>query len=316
MTIGFDNKNGYWKSTYSYNTMCFASMNKRFLSFRDVRSDESPSEQTICYAHTENSGLNTFFENAGQNSIIAVSFNDNVSQNKIYKSLSIEGSRISEALNSINFFRANSDNNPDKVTPSGGRLREKGGVMYGHIGSIATDTNTNISIVGPVESIESSSIANTLRVIVNGADYSNVTSNSRFFFVSNDGEIWSKGDHNAMQYYGVIGETENWTMEYDWIEDNTNLRVYIQGDNNDYFSGSSIIINNFSQSVYDNSSGNFTEAVEDGEMMLFCATDTAVNGEQPKGQYSEAWFVMPPNNGFEVNAINLNYETVSADHSK
>lgn len=317
MTIGFDNKNGYWKSTYSFNTMCFANINKRFVSFRDVVQDLESNDQNICYPHTEGSLLNTYFGNQAS-SIIAVSFNDNTSNNKVFKSLSIEGGLVNENQDQINFFRANSDNSPNKIA-FGGRLREKGGVLYGHVGTVSTDTNTNISVVGLVKSItEFPQTPQKSLIELYNPDYSNVTNESLFFFVSSDERVWARYSNDFLESPGSLVNNNNYEMTHNWFDQNTNLKPDPSTSLGSYIDGSSIRVD-WPFSGYEETNPLFTDKVESGEMMLFCVTPSSINGDQPKGQYAEAWFVLPVqsvNGGFEINAINLNYETVSADHSK
>lgn len=308
MTIGFDNKNGYWKSTYSFNTMCFANINKRFVSFREVVQNLEADNQNICYPHTEGSLINTYFGNQSS-SIIAVSFNDNTSNNKVFKSLSIEGGLVNESEDQINFFRANSDNSPDKIA-YGGRLREKGGVLYGHVGSISRDTNANVSIVGIVTDIgEIESGSRDVKVL--NADTSNITGGTLFFFMNatdNENYIYgtSLSDDSLTQqglaagtivtYDDMNPDTDGWGIESseDNLMENNVIKLKIGNIDEDSFEG----------------------YLDDGTIMLFAVTPSGINGEQPKGQYADAWFILPANGGFELNAINLNYETVSADHSK
>lgn len=314
MTIGFDNKNGYWKSTYGFVTTCFASLNKRFVSFAQILPNAN--ELNICYLHTETSPYNTFLGQSPQSSIIAVSFNDLVSNNKVFKSLSVEGGRIPETTGTVNFFRANSDNTPEKITPSGGRLRDKGGVVYGHIGSISRDTNANVSIVGVVTEV--GVVEGGFRTVkVLNADTSNITRDTLFFFMN--------ATDNANYIYGTSPTDDSLTQQglaagtivtYDDMDPNTNIDGWGIESPGGSTNVSLMENNGINLKINSTNAGSFNEYLDGGTIMLFAVTPSNINGEQPKGQYADAWFVLPANGGFELNAINLNYETVSADHSK
>ncbi len=86
-----------------------------------------------------------------------------------------------------------------------------------------------------------------------------------------------------------------------------------QGDGENYLVKDGIIINgaNGSAALY-----NLLNANQ--ELILCSVSPSNINGEQPKGQYAESFFIMNPGigKGFEINAFNLNYEVTDLDHSK
>lgn len=318
-TISFDNKNRFWKSEYTYSTTCFGNINKKFISF----SQTSGTGNNQCWKHEDNSPLNNFYGGNTETSSIGVSFNDNVSTNKIYKSLSIEGSRTSIGSPDLNIFRANSDNERDKISTLGA-VTEKGGILYGHVGNIGRNTSSNINVVGKIEDVLNLPIEaqytdidgdyNTSsfwkKFVIKNGNFSNVSKNSRFFILKADGgylsitsafvNAWVFDSGSPLSYYGVPVESID--------------NAYTpQGDGENYLVKDGIIINgaNGSAALY-----NLLNANQ--ELILCSVSPSNINGEQPKGQYAESFFIMNPGigKGFEINAFNLNYEVTDLDHSK
>ena len=85
-TIGFSNKNNMWTSKYDYVASNYSTIDKKFFSSNKLTTSDS----TIAWRHNEGSP-NTFYDTAYP-STVAVSFANNPSENKIYKSMSLEGS--------------------------------------------------------------------------------------------------------------------------------------------------------------------------------------------------------------------------------
>lgn len=296
-SIGFDNKEGFWKSEYSYSTSCFGSSNKRFVSFREVIGNED----SICYLHDENSLPNQFY-GTQQTSIISVSFNDNVSSNKIYKSLSIEGGGLVEDLTLVNLFRANSDSDTQKETSlTAGTIKESGGIFYGHIGGIGRDTEANINAIGVYEDHYDSEGGSIIKTIE--SNYSNIVSNSRLFFLNSSGQV--------LVYNGST--LADWDQPVTWgslSDDNNNAFEVFYEANEPYVLKNGIKTNLPAAAI------ESYFILNPNETLILCSiTNSSINGEFPKGQHAEAAFVIPASN-FEIYAFNLNYEPTDLDHSK
>lgn len=145
-TIAFNNTQNYWSTRYSFIASCIASIKDHMVTAR-----ANPSDQNIIWKHDESGNGNNNFYGEQSTSLIGVTFNDNPSQNKQYKSLSIESS---DAVNvqGINTFTTNGGPALDKSTVVR-RLTERGGVVYGNIGTESRITNSNVRFLGIVESI-------------------------------------------------------------------------------------------------------------------------------------------------------------------
>lgn len=318
-TIAFDNKNRFWKSEYTYSTTCFGNINKKFISF----SQTTGTGNNQCWKHEDNSPLNTFYGGNQETSSIGVSFNDNVSTNKIYKSLSIEGSRTAIPSSDLNIFRANSDNERDKISTLGA-VTEKGGILYGHVGNIGRNTSSNISVVGKIEEVleADSSYTDTsggtlisenwAKFIIKNGNFNNVSRNSRFFILKANGESGYLAVGQALP--GIWGFSTASPISLDGdLADSVNNAYTPQGDDEDYLIKNGIII----RGKYN--SNALQNLIEPQEGLILCAASPSnINGEQPKGQYAESFFIMNPGSGkgFEINAFNLNYEVTDLDHSK
>ena len=108
----------------------------------------------LFWRHDESSSDNNNFYGLQADSVIGVSFNDNPSANKQFKSFSIESSDP-ENISGLNTFQVNKGgtNYIPKETEIG-VVKQKGGIIYGHIGEDKKITASNISIMGVVKSIQ------------------------------------------------------------------------------------------------------------------------------------------------------------------
>ena len=81
MVISFGHSDGQWKSKYSYSPRVMMNSTTSLLS---------KGEGVPIYKHNEGD-INSFYDTVTPSSI-GVAFNQNPSSNKIFKSLSVEGS--------------------------------------------------------------------------------------------------------------------------------------------------------------------------------------------------------------------------------
>lgn len=148
-TIAYSNKGGFWKSTYTWYASFMGKIGRKFFSSSVDGAREGfigiPSK-LVWKHHLDDDTQRTNYYGEVGGSGISVSFNNNVSANKIYKSISIEGT--SNIENNPNTFIVNAENNPNKQF-SIGTIKDKGGILYGHIGQSNTLLDgSNIKVVG------------------------------------------------------------------------------------------------------------------------------------------------------------------------
>ena len=146
-TIAFSNSGSFWKTRYSFISSCFAFLDKLFFS-----SPTKANNGEICWEHNKNNApKNTFYGGIPISSSISVTFNQNPSSNKVYKSFSLEGTSNISGLNSIIVNNSSDDTQRKNATIS--LLDERGGILYGNVGQIQKVTGTNIKPIGIVSFI-------------------------------------------------------------------------------------------------------------------------------------------------------------------
>ena len=144
MTISFDPTSKRWKSRYSYDTSCFDSLENTLLSF-----NTSTAGEDVCYYHDSNSAKNTFY-GVQTDSQISVSFNANPSSNKVYNSLSLEGSSLINTRSRL-ITNYSTDNQQDNTTQDWEGFTEKGGIFYAGVTKVASSSNENsLKFVGEI----------------------------------------------------------------------------------------------------------------------------------------------------------------------
>lgn len=145
-TVAFDNKDRFWKTRYSFVSSCYGWLNNLLTSFKRASS----VDDDIVHAHNATTSYNAFHGGQPDSSGIQVSFNDAVSSNKIYKSLSVEGTQNIE--NSVTLFSVNSDNTPNKSF-SVGLVKDKGGILYADIGQMSNMSSANVKCIGIITDV-------------------------------------------------------------------------------------------------------------------------------------------------------------------
>jgi len=302
MTIAFDNKNNKWKSEYSFQTTCFSTVEDSFVSYRELTPFLN-AFRTILYEHREDSVKNSWYESVQQPSTIGVSFNDNASNNKIFKTVSIEGGNINNQGGAVNLFFANSDNRVQKSSIIG-PVTERGGIYYGTVGTTVVNSQSNVEVLGVVESYEQ--VDQNLLIRFNGSDSSSVSARSRFFLIDTSQEPYAAFRFLAGNWF-VSTASNVMQTAYDSLPNNFSP---IQSGDFSYQNG--ILVAGptaFNMAV-------FNARIENGEIYIAHMTPSYVNGDQLRGQYAEAIFSIPANPSFEIYGFNLNYEPTDLDHSK
>ena len=137
ITVAYSHKGGFWKTKYSFLSSWFGRVGRMFFSGKTEsstnpvwrhNSDDVP--RTSFYQLPLDDGSFTQAIGSG----LSVSFNKEVSKNKIYKAFSLEGSGNFAGGNT---FTVNADSTNERET-SMGPLTNKGGINYGHIGLSTT----------------------------------------------------------------------------------------------------------------------------------------------------------------------------------
>jgi len=153
VTVAFDNKDKFWKTRYSFISSCYGWLNKVLTSFKKAEFVEPTNESDphdIIHIHDQTQAYNSFHGDMSMGSAIQVSFNDNVSTNKIFKSMSLEGTQ--NIVNQPGVFVVNSDNLPDKQFNIG-TVKDKGGILYFDIGQSQKNSSANVKCIGSITSI-------------------------------------------------------------------------------------------------------------------------------------------------------------------
>lgn len=149
VTVSFDNSDKFWKTRYSFVSSCYAWLNKTLSSFKG-HGTTSVSNDDLIYLHDKTTEYNKFHGGSPLSSAVQVSFNDKVSTNKIYKSMSVEGTQNIE--NALTIVSVNSDNLPLK-SYSLGRVKDKGGILYVGMGKNLYNSSASVKCLGLITGV-------------------------------------------------------------------------------------------------------------------------------------------------------------------
>jgi hypothetical protein len=295
-TIAYSNKGGYWKTKYTWFASFMEKVGRKFFtSSIDGASTPTDYPSSLVWKHNLNDDAKrtNYYDEVG-GSGVSVSFNDRVSSNKIYKSISLEGtSNIQDE--SFNTFVVNADNNPAKQF-SMGRIKDKGGILYGHIGLSNTLLDgSNVKVIGSadVSSLEEGPLD---AIVFESGDYNfrqkteSVTNNSKFLFFSNNSFYNLDFQEVSLSEGSSFAEV---SADIASLSSSADGSVSFEKDG-----GFSMLLNPGLQTV------NVIEI-----------TPQEINGAPPRGQYAQADIVLG-SQPYELYAINVNYEPTDLDHSK
>lgn len=147
-TIAFGNSSKVWKTRYSFVPTRYAYLDKKLLSCENFY-DSGAQENVIAWRHDEKARPINNFYGKQYKSALHTSFNKDLSANKLYKSLSLEGTENVKGGDSL--FLANSTSQPSQLrNASVGKLKEKGGILYADLGRGMKSTRSNIETVAIV----------------------------------------------------------------------------------------------------------------------------------------------------------------------
>lgn len=315
-TIAYSHKGGYWKTRYSFFASFMKSVGRKFFSSPSSgASIVSSLQESLLWKHnsTDSTKRTNFYGTAG-GSGLSVAFNDKVSSNKIYKSFSIEGTSNIEGLNT---FVVNSDNTPDKQF-SLGRLKDKGGVMYGHIGlsnKLLDGSNIKAICVANQTNPLGPPVVRIMSGFWNIENYSNLSQKQSSVFLKC--KYILLGADN--KFYSLQAQSTN--AEGDLDHEITNFGPGMS------FNDSSLGPAREFTEIYDTFLEKYflifltfdtPQAAENLPKQTYTLLEISpqnINGSPPRGQYAQAEILLG-SNPYEVVSLNVNYEPTNLDHSK
>ena len=147
-TIAFDNGGETWKTRYSFNPTNYAYIDKKLVTAR-----QNQGNNELCWLHDQRSRPMNNFYNTQYKSSLKASFNDNVHNNKLYKSLSLEGTGNLRGGQS-RFLANHSSQRSQARDAHVGKLRERGGILYAPLGRNKYISGRNVKLAGVITGIE------------------------------------------------------------------------------------------------------------------------------------------------------------------
>lgn len=262
----------------------------------------------LVWEHNDDDPINrnNFYSITAPFSTISVTFNDNVSSNKIYKSFSLEGTN-NIANYGANTFSVNADNIPRKEF-SMGRIEEKGGILYGHIGlSDYLLDGSNIEAIGTIDNVN---FIDSTGLLVAAGRYnlkrtkSAVKNKSKYIYMKNDGNFFNMAGTQIEFNSGSSYNTNEFLEPF-------NLNVF---DSNPFLQFLAVEGANGYSDAFDNFEG-FGQTLGEGSATLLEITPQEINGAPPRGQYAQATIGLG-NEPFELYSLSVDYEPTDLDHSK
>ena len=326
-TIAYSNSGGFWKTRYTFVSSCYAFVDRCLISFNKFFT-EAP-----VWKHDDNGVARTkFYGGEPSGSGIAVTFNENPSQNKLYKAFSLESTN--NIAGGLNIFTVNNSSNPfQRKEIEVGLLEDRGGIMYGHIGRETVASGANVKLVGRImgnNGVFSSAViprnymiqfaeggkSNLSKGIYLGDDGQNVntpaaTAGSKFF-------IYNASPTNGQAQYFTLLSTVGVGLPTTYTAFPSDLTLYNQS-----FAGGNTSENDISLAVdlseteLFNSYGQdlLDEVYDTGNLYLYSISPEAVNAEDPKGQTADA-VISLGSEPYELYALNVEYSPTDLDHSK
>jgi len=308
-TIAFDNKRNFWKSRYSYVASCFANLNKSFFS--------SPRNFTNSPLYSFDSQMYTvgntqFHSGVAVGSSIDLVFNNNPSSNKVYKSVSLEGS---SNMGGANTFKVNNSPNPSQLkTTAVGLVQEMGGIVYGQIGKEITVGDGTLRILGVVRSSTplSTLLENTDVTVFDLVGTVPAGYTARHIQIESSG-LRPISSSSSVKYLltslngnGDPGIPSSITT--DTMFESVSDTIIGIGPNGPSWYANGLI-------VFDAPGGG--GSFEEGDI-VHEITQGDINGDDPKGQYAEGNFAlmdMTDNSDWELYAVNVEYESTDYSHA-
>lgn len=278
-------------------------------------------------------GAPSTFYNQGTPSAISICFNDFPSNNKMYRSFSVEGTN-NIADDSTPLFSVNNSTTANQIRNSEvSVLNERGGIMYGSVGGSNDNNAKNVSALGTILDIEYNDTAEDILAAYDEGQTSYTITGIVYvdwFFgaqtnITQDTSLFLIAPNVASQLGSPIGgySLENQDVNYNAIN-----FVWSAQEVNDVIYGFNYI--NFEYTLnFDGFADlapetipvivNTTLAPVAFDIVgstLYSVTDTETNGGKPQGQYATLNMILGQGQAFEVYAFNAYYEANTLDHSK
>tara|TARA_R110001583_G_scaffold61032_2_gene180831 strand:- start:2823 stop:3767 length:945 start_codon:yes stop_codon:yes gene_type:complete len=307
-TVAFDNAGGRsWKTRYSFLPTNYAYLDKKMLT---CRSTDAANE--LAWVHdinpykVDNVGINKFY-NQQYHSSLKCSFNKDLSANKIYKSLSLEGTE--NLKGGISNFLANNTSQVSQARDANvGRLTEKGGILYAPLGRNPKVTGSNLKLAGRITGL--TRVFSASGTDVDGLyGFENDAPNSTLLLLEIDFiNGFNLGSNTYSVYIGIDNNAPH-----------TNTNILSEGDteiNTKLADG--LLVRPASFDVSNALISMVNTSITNGEMLLaYVLTPSEINGGDPKGQYADIDLQIGHYGyeDFELDILNLNYEHTRLDHS-
>ena len=149
-TFSFKNKGGYWSTRYTYNAFNFSKINRDLISVPMTGQDSlwlhGPKSKT-------GAEKTSYYDAPPAGSSLKFTFNQNVSANKIYKNMSLEGSIGPSNITSAS-LTINDSTDPSQLRPTNLQgWEEKGAHLHANVGKNSTMTRSTITPVGRIKGI-------------------------------------------------------------------------------------------------------------------------------------------------------------------
>ena len=305
MAIAFGHKDGEWKSRYTFTPSMMVGYNKEMIS-------QGVSSSGV---HRHNVGSNNSFYGTTGRSGVSVAFNDNLSANKIFKSVSVEGSEsLREGAHTIYPYR--STDKSDYYKPrSVNRLKSKGGMLYSSVQrSDDLVTGATFFYVGQILSArnfdEFLTAPNTflsINVDTTGSDYV-PSGNVQYGVLDTRSGSVAFGSNSQVGFSSL--QTEGDVRSKFSLSSNLDMMARSRFEPGTLTCDYTVLCS----SPQDHASVLATD-FSDGQYELVAFKDTSTHGVDLRGQRAEM-FLDLGSNDFELYAINLNYEPVNSDHTK
>ena len=334
-TIAYSHRENFWKTRYTFFSSCYAFVDRCFVSFnKQFSASNSAAFANPIWKHDTNNQRTSFYGNDAAGSGIAVTFNTNPSQNKLYKALSLESTNNVQGVTAV---LVNNSSVPSQVkNVATGVLTEKGGIMYGHIGKETIASGCNVRLVGRISTLfgaveplggNSFEVNLPINFVDGGKSNLHKTSNAtttdsnpgtKFFLVevtenNPTGQFFSlpglplpapvsyAGFPNYVTLLNNSNQVSNTTSNT--ISLFFNAEAIISGEGGDF---------NIIGGVYNDFLIN---VITDPNrfIYLYSVSPESVNGEDPKGQTADA-VVTLGSAPYELYALNLDYVPTNLDH--
>lgn len=305
-TYAFSHRQGFWKSRYSFISNAFAYLNSFFFSSPPTFTDDIP-----LYQHdTAGSANNTFHgETIPTPSAITMTFNDNVSQEKLYKSASIEGQHIEPGQIVSYAFTQGGINQLNPRYSNINYVNQYGSDGYGIISGVQGNTGMSMRAVGTVRQVvwQSDPQAPTAIFYIEVEPFGNNVSSLQ----SSTGSVLFYRQEGPTGFFYYLSTAEE--DRYNPDDGTTPPTINVSYANNiltvvsrlDETTGAFATVGNPQNLV------NNTIFAED---TVYFLSDDDSFGDQLKGQWADV-FMSLGSNDFELYCVNVEYEPLGYDHA-